>query len=264
MSCAACSARVQKAVEKVDGVESCSVNLLTNSMTVEGNVEPSIVVSAVEKAGYGASLVNSNIKKEKQERTVLSSQSKPNNTLLRLIVSTSILLILMYISMGHTMFGAPLPAFIASNPLGNGILQLLLSAAVMVVNQKFFINGVKGAIHLAPNMDTLVALGSTASFVYSAAILFIWAGGDNTSGHALLHELYFESAAMVPTLITLGKLLEEKAKGKTTNAIKELMSLAPMTATVIRDEKEIIVPIEQVAVGDIFWSAQGKISLLTE
>lgn len=254
MSCAACSARVQKAVDKLDGVESCSVNLLTNSMTVEGDASPTEVITAVEKAGYGARLISDDINTQASSTVIEESGFK--NTLVRLIFSALLLILLMYISMGYTMLGAPLPAFIASNPLGNGIIQLVLAAAVMVINQKFFINGVKGIIHLSPNMDTLVALGSAASFAYSTVILILWASVNNTDP-SVLHKLYFESAAMVPTLITLGKLLEEKAKGKTTNAIKELMALAPVTATVIRDGIESVIPVEQVRVDDVFLVRAG-------
>lgn len=253
MSCAACSSRVQRAVEKLDGVENCSVNLLTNTMSVEGNVDPSAVILAVEQAGYGASIASDANKNSQSKSGTFDDRSfEAKHILLRLISSAAILLILMYISMGHTMFNAPLPAFLASYPIRNGIIQMLLAASVMVINQKFFINGTKGIFHLAPNMDTLVALGSSAAFLYSAVILIINSNGDGITDHSILHSIYFESAAMVPTLITLGKLLEEKAKGKTTNAIKSLMAMAPVTATVIRNNTETVIPIEQVRVGDVF------------
>ena len=249
MTCAACSSRVQKAVEGVEGVSSCSVNLLTNSMIVEGTVPSEKIISAVKKAGYEASLPNP--KATGTEKTV--SEPKDNSLLIRLISSLIFLSILMYISMGHVMWGAPLPSFFSHNPIGVGILELLLTVIIMVINQSFFIKGFKGIIHFSPNMDTLVSLGSAAAFLYSAVLLFSMTEmSDSNSLHEALHGLYFESAAMVLTLITLGKLLESRAKGKTTNAIKQLIELTPKVANLIRDGEEISVPVSDVFVGDIF------------
>ncbi len=251
MSCAACSARVEKAVSSLDGVKSCSVNLLTNSMGVEGSATPDEIIAAVTAAGYGASVKDGSEKASasSKESDVISNKKEINGIRNRLIASSVFLVALMYVSMGHVMWGFPLPHFLASNPLAIGLVQMILSAAIMVINQKFFINGVRGLIHLAPNMDTLVSLGSIAAFGYSTVILFIMTS-DNS--HAHLHELYFESAAMVLTLITLGKMLEAIAKGKTTSALKGLMDMAPKTAVIERDGKEITVPVENVRVGDIF------------
>ena len=251
MSCAACSARVEKAVSSLDGVKSCSVNLLTSSMGVEGNATPDEIIAAVVAAGYGASLKEgrSEPSVSKKESDILSNKKEINGIRGRLIASSVFLVVLMYFSMGHVMWGFPLPHFIASNPLAIGLIQMILSATVMIINQKFFINGFKGVLHLAPNMDTLVSLGSAAAFGYSAVILFIMTS-DNT--HAHLHELYFESAAMVLTLITLGKMLEAMAKGRTTGALKGLMDMAPKTAVVVKDGKDVTVPVESLRVGDIF------------
>ena len=250
MSCAACSARVEKAVSALEGVESCSVNLLTNSMTVEGTVDSSDVIKAVCAAGYGASEVVSKVR------------AKSPALKKRLCASTVILIVLMYISMGHTMWGFPLPSFLAENPVNLGLCQMLLTITVMIINQKFFINGVKGLIHKAPNMDTLVAMGSFASFGYSVYAVFAMSEAQMAGEHALamsyLHELYFESAAMILTLITVGKMLEAAAKGKTTSAIESLMKLAPKTATVLRNGKEIEVSIEEVQEGDVFLIRPGE------
>lgn len=262
MSCAACSARVEKAVSGVKGVESCSVNLLTNSMGVEGTAPDSDIIKAVKKAGYGASVKGgaadskSAVEEDSLENTETSSMVK------RLVSSLIFLMILMYISMGHTMWGFPLPKFMSGNHIMMGLTQLLLSAIVMIINQKFFISGFKGLINRAPNMDTLVALGSGASFAYSTWALFAMTDaqlkGDADAVMGYMHEFYFESAAMILTLITVGKLLESVSKGKTTNAIKGLMKLAPKTAVVIRDGKEETVPISSVKKGDIFVVKPGE------
>ena len=258
MTCAACSARVEKAVSEVDGVTSCTVNLLTNSMQVEGEAKSNAIINAVEKAGYGASLVGD---RKKSEKTELKDTETPLLKA-RLGVSIGLLILLMYLSMGYTMWGFPLPNFLNKNPMLVGLCQLLLSGAIMIVNQKFFINGVKGLLHRAPNMDTLVALGSFASFGYSVYELFLMSNaqmaGDHTLAHAHLHELYFESAGMILTLITVGKMLESRAKGKTTSALEGLMKLAPKTATVVRDEKELTVAIEDVRTGDVFLVKPGE------
>ena len=249
MSCAACSARVQKTVESVDGVKSCSVNLLTNSMIVEGDASADMVISAVEKAGYSAMI--SNTKKPDREKTVM--EKKDDSLLLRLIFSFIFLFSLMYISMGHVMWNAPLPLFLSHSPINLGILELLLAAVIMVINQSFFIRGFKGLIHLSPNMDTLVSIGSASAFLYSVAMIFLMSSAhDSDTMHKVLHGLYFESAAMVLTLITLGKWLESLAKGKTTNAIKSLIALAPKTANVIRSGKELTISVEDVRIGDVF------------
>ena len=253
MSCAACSARVEKAVKEVDGVTSCSVNLLTNSMGVEGTAKEQDIIAAVQKAGYGASKKGK--EKKSADEDALADKETPV-LLKRLIASLAFLAILMYISMGHTMWGFPLPAFLESNPIAIGIIQLLLSAIVMVINQKFFINGVKGLLHRSPNMDTLVSLGSAASFGYSVYALFAMTASTDPSHY--LHEFYFESAAMILALITLGKMLEARSKGKTTNALKSLMKLAPKTATVIRNGKEITVEIEEVRKDDEFVVRPGE------
>lgn len=254
MSCAACSARVEKAVKSVDGVTSCSVSLLTNSMGVEGTAKESDIIAAVEKAGYGAS------KKDKEKKTSQSEDAltdKETPVLVkRLIASLFFLIILMYISMGHTMWGFPLPSFFENNPIAVGIAQLLLSAIVMIINQKFFINGVKGLIHRSPNMDTLVAMGSAASFGYSVYALLAMTA-SKTPAH-YLHELYFESAAMILALITLGKMLEARSKGKTTNALRSLMKLSPKTAVVIKGGVETTVGIEEVGKNDLFVVRPGE------
>ena len=250
MSCAACSARVEKAVSGVDGVKSCAVNLLTNSMTVEGDVPESEIIKAVENAGYGASADNGKAPEKKEE----SDNTETKKIILRLTFSVIFLAALMYISMGR-MIGLPLPSALENNHLANALTQMLLSLAVMVINQKFFISGFKGIIKGAPNMDTLVSLGSLAAFGYSTAMVYKITVSHS---HSLLHGLYFESAAMILTLITVGKLLEARAKGKTTSALQGLMSLSPETATVIKDGKEITVPIASLKVGDIFTVRPGQ------
>ena len=261
MSCAACSARVEKAVSGVEGVTACSVNLLTHSMGVEGTADTAAVVAAVEAAGYGASL------KGEEKSAVAGGDDEIRDTETpalkrRLIASRGFLTVLMYVSMGHTMWGWPLPPFFEGNPLATGLLQLLLSAAVIVINQRFFISGLRGVLHGAPNMDTLVALGSGAAFGYSAVVLFLMADalarGDVMAATHYGHGLYFESAAMIVALITVGKMLEARSKGKTTNALRELMRLAPKTATVVRDGKEVTVPVEQVRRGDVFLVRPGE------
>ena len=253
MSCAACSARVEKAVSKLDGVTSCSVSLLTNSMGVEGSASEQEIIRAVENAGYSAS-VKGKVKKTAPTDDALKDTESPK-ILKRLIASLIFLTALMYLSMGQ-MIGLPLPPFFEGNPIAHGLAQLLLAAIVMVINQRFFISGFKGLIHRAPNMDTLVALGSGTSFVYSTVVLFLMTDaqiiGDTTALHSYHHGLYFESAAMILTLITVGKLLEAKSKGRTTNALKSLMSLSPKTAVIMRGGEETEVEIDSVSVGDIF------------
>lgn len=253
MSCAACSARVEKAVASVKGVTSCSVSLLTNSMGVDGTAAPDEIIAAVEAAGYGAS------KKGAENSAVHSDPLKDTQTPMlrnRLIASLCFLAALMYVSMGHTMWGFPLPAFFENDPVAVGILQMLLSAIVMVINQRFFINGFKGAVHGAPNMDTLVSLGSTSSFLYSTYALFMMTA--SVEPHRYLHEFYFESAAMIVTLITVGKMLESYSKGRTTDALKSLIAMKPQTAVIEKDGKEITVPIESVKKGDIFVVRPGE------
>lgn len=264
MSCAACAARVEKAVLGVEGVTSCSVSLLTNSMGVEGTAEQEKILEAVQKAGYKA---------EPKRRTETQNVPSPSNSDLlkdnetpflkkRLFASLGFLLVLMYVSMGHMMWSWPLPPFLENNHVAVGLLQLLLTVAIMVINQRFFISGFKSLWHRAPNMDTLVALGATAAFGYSTFALFAMTDaqikGNAEAVMSYMHEFYFESAAMILTLITLGKMLEAHSKGKTTNALKGLMSLAPKTAMLLRDGKELSVPIEQVAKGDIFVVRPGE------
>ena len=257
MSCAACSARVEKAVSKVSGVTSCSVNLLTNSMSVEGSAADSDIIKAVKNAGYGASSIKN---KEKAEDTSTESPIRPMRT--RFITSLVFLLILMYFSMGHMMWSFPLPKFYDGNHIAMGLTQLLLTVIIMVINQKFFISGYKSLIHGAPNMDTLVALGATAAFGYSTFALFAMTKAQVAGNMELVEkymmEFYFESAAMILTLITLGKMLEAYSKGKTTDALKGLMELAPKSANVIRDGKEVNVPVEEVIKGDIFIVRPGE------
>lgn len=257
MSCAACSARVEKAVSKVSGVTSCSVNLLTNSMSVEGSAADSDIIKAVKNAGYGASSIKN---KEKAEDTSTESPIRPMRT--RFITSLVFLLILMYFSMGHMMWSFPLPKFYDGNHIAMGLTQLLLTVIIMVINQKFFISGYKSLIHGAPNMDTLVALGATAAFGYSTFALFAMTkaqvAGDMELVEKYMMEFYFESAAMILTLITLGKMLEAYSKGKTTEALKGLMELAPKSANIIRDGKEVNVPVEEVVKGDIFIVRPGE------
>ena len=255
MSCAACSSRVEKAVSALDGVEHCSVNLLTGSMGVEGNATPDEVISAVISAGYGARLkdVNQKAAVSENENDILSNKNEIRAIRNRLIASSVFLVALMYISMGHIMWGLPLPHFLASNQIALALIQMIAAAAVMIINKNFFLNGFKGLLRRSPNMDTLVSLGSLAAFGYSTVILFLMTKPqEHTMPHSYLHELYFESAAMVLTLITLGKMLEAIAKGKTTNAIKGLMALTPKTAVIVKDGKEITVPAQDVRVGDIF------------
>ncbi len=256
MSCAACSSRVEKAVSALEGVTACSVSLLTNSMGVEGTATEAEIVAAVEKAGYGASKKGAE-KKSSADEDALADRETPVLKR-RLISSLAFLLLLMYISMGHVMWGWPLPEFLSSNPIAIGLFQLLLSAIVMVINQKFFINGFTGLLHKAPNMDTLVALGSGASFVYSTYALFAMTGAEESMRGHYLHEFYFESAAMILALITVGKMLEARSKGKTTDALKSLMKLAPQTACVLRGGTEQQLPIEQLKKGDIFIVRPGE------
>lgn len=264
MSCAACSARVEKAVKKVPGVTSCSVSLLTNSMGVEGTASPAAILSAVQEAGYGASPKNSSASKASDASTDLDALADHETPKLkrRLIASLGFLLVLMYFSMGHMMWGWPLPHWFDGNHVAMGLVQLLLAGIVMVINQKFFINGFKGLIHGAPNMDTLVALGSMASFVWSTYALFAMTraqvdGSDALVMHYMM-EFYFESAAMILTLITVGKMLEARSKGKTTDALKSLMKLAPKTATLVRDGAEVTVAIADVQKGDVFVVRPGE------
>ena len=271
MSCAACSSRVEKAVSKVDGVTSCSVSLLTNSMGVDGSASDRAVIEAVEAAGYGAAVKGHGNDQKGAVAGSLESMESAKDALIdretpklrkRLIASVIFLIVLMYFSMGHMMWDWPLPSFFVGNHVAMGLLQLLLTIAVMVINQKFFVSGFKGLIHGAPNMDTLVALGSAASFGYSVYVLFAMTDaqvkGDMDAVMSYMHEFYFESAAMILTLITVGKMLESHSKGKTTDALKSLMKLAPKTATLIRDEKEVIVSIDDVKSGDIFVVRPGE------
>lgn len=260
MSCAACSARVEKAVSNVEGVTSCSVSLLTNSMGVEGTASEQAVIKAVEDAGYGASIKGAE-KTKSQNEDALEDKETPVLKR-RLIASLGFLAVLMYFSMGHMMWNWPVPAFFEHNHVAQGILQMLLAGIVMVINQKFFINGFKGLLHKAPNMDTLVAMGSMASFVYSTYALFMLSEAQrigNVAGiHEWMHEFYFESAAMILALITVGKMLEARSKGKTTDALKGLMKLAPKTAVILVNGKETTVAIEQVKKGDVFVVKPGE------
>ena len=270
MSCAACSARVEKAVAKVPGVTACSVSLLTNSMGVEGSADPAAVIAAVEVAGYGAATKNgkqqdgkegaNGIAKNKEEELLKDRETPALKR--RLIASLGFLVVLMYFSMGHMMWGWPVPKILAENHVAMGLLQMLLTIAVMIVNQKFFVSGFKGLWHLAPNMDTLVALGSGASFVYSTYALFAMTEaqlrGDMEQVMGYMHEFYFESAAMILALITVGKMLEARSKGKTTDALKGLMRLAPKHAVVLRNGTEETVSIEQVKKGDVFLVRPGE------
>ena len=260
MSCAACSSRVEKAVSKVEGVQSCSVSLLTNSMGVEGSASDESIIAAVEKVGYGASVAGAE-KKQSAETDKLKDKDTPV-LMHRLIASVGFLAVLMYISMGHMMWGWPLPAFFADNHIAMGLAQLLLCVIIMVINQKFFISGFKGLIHRSPNMDTLVALGSGASFVYSVYALFAMTDaqvkGNTELVMSYMHEFYFESAAMILTLITVGKMLEAHSKGKTTNALKALLNLAPKKATLLIDGKETEVTVDKVKKGDVFVVRPGE------
>lgn len=273
MNCAACAARIEKSVSKIQGVNSCSVSLLTNSLAVEGTASSQEIIDAVKNAGYGASekiakaaknssRPNSNSADSISEQEDSLSDKETPRLKKRLFSSLAFLLLLMYISMGHAMWGWPLPPFFAQNHLAMGLAQLLLAAIVLVINQKFFISGFKSLFHAAPNMDTLVALGSAASFLYSTAMLFVMTDaqtkGDAARVMQCMHEFYFEGAAMILTLITLGKMLEAHSKGKTTNALKSLIRLVPKTANVIRDGKEITIPIEQISLSEIFVVRPGE------
>ena len=261
MSCAACSARVEKAVSAVPGVEACSVNLLTNSMGVEGTADARSIIAAVEAAGYGASEKGSEKSNASAQEDALVDRETPVLKR-RLLASLGFLLLLMYISMGHTMWGWPLPAFLKDNHVAMGLAQLLLAVIVMVINQKFFVSGFRGLLHRAPNMDTLVALGSGASFVYSTYALFRMTQaqieGGSDAAMVWMHEFYFESAAMILTLITVGKMLEARSKGRTTDALKGLMKIAPKTATLVVNGQEKTVPIETVKKGDVFVVRPGE------
>ena len=262
MSCAACSARVEKAVSAVPGVTSCSVSLLTNSMGVEGTASAEAVVSAVQAAGYGASLKGASCAPTAAAQEDALADRETPALKRRLIASLGFLLALMYVSMGHMMWGWPLPACLEGNHVAMGLIQMLLTIAVMVINQKFFINGFRSLLHGAPNMDTLVALGAAASFGYSTYALFAMTGaqvrGDAAAVMQYMHEFYFESAAMILALITVGKMLEARSKGKTTDALRSLMKLAPQTATLVRGGQEITVPIAQVRRGDVFVVRPGE------
>ena len=266
MSCAACSARVEKAVSAVEGVDRCAVSLLTNSMGVEGPAKPEDIIAAVHKAGYEARLKSeAGVKTGKDYSASHTDEEPDKETALlkkRLIASLALLILLMYVSMGHMMWGWPLPGLAENNHVAVGLLQLLITAAVMTINQKFFISGFKSLINRAPNMDALVALGSTAAFLYSTFALFAMTAaqsdGNTKAAMSLMDEFYFESAAMILTLITLGKMLEARSKGKTTDALKSLMKLAPKTATVIRSGAEIQLPLGQVVKGDVFVVKPGE------
>ena len=254
MSCAACSARVEKAVQGVPGVTDCSVSLLTHSMGVEGTADPAAVVAAVEAAGYGARLKGGGAAPAREEDALRDRETPALRR--RLFTSLGFWLLLMYVSMGHTMWGWPLPAFFGDNPMAIGLLELLLTGAVMVIDRQFFVSGFRSLWHRAPNMDALVALGSAAAFVYSTAALFAMTAAGEAAGH-YLHELYYESAATILTLITLGKLLEARSKGKTTSALRGLMDLAPRTAAVEREGVEVTLPVAEVRRGDIFLLRPG-------
>ena len=263
MSCAACSARVEKAVSKVPGVTSCAVSLLTNSMGVEGSASSAAIISAVQEAGYGASLKGAgNAASSASEAEAQLEDHETPKLKWRLIWSLGFLIVLMYFSMGHMMWGWPLPAFYDGNHVAMGLTQLLLTVIIMVINQRFFISGYKSLWHRAPNMDTLVALGATAAFVYSTYALFAMTDaqvkGDSAAVMDYMMDFYFESAAMILTLITVGKMLEARSKGKTTDALKGLMKLAPKTATVIRDGAEAVIPVEQVRKDDVFAVRPGE------
>lgn len=261
MSCAACSARVEKAVSKVDGVTSCSVSLLTNSMGVEGTASPEAIIDAVRKAGYGASRKGSSDEAAAPDSDALADHETPVLKR-RLIASVGFLAVLMYISMGHMMWGFPLPSFFNGNHVAMGLVQMLLTIIIMVINRKFFVSGFQSLLHRAPNMDTLVALGSGAAFVYSTYALFAMTDaqvkGDMDAVMGYMHEFYFESAAMILTLITVGKMLEAHSKGKTTNALKGLMNLSPKTAVLLRNGEEVTVPVEQVHRGEQFVVRPGE------
>ena len=256
MSCAACQTRVEKAVSAVPGVKSCTVSLLTNSMGVEGDASPDEIIRAVEAAGYGASAKNSGKKVAQQNPADSLKDTETPKMKKRLFASVILLIPLMYVSMGHMMWNWPIPPFLSGNHVAMGLYELLISALIMVINQKFFINGFKGLIHRSPNMDTLIALGATAAFGYSVFALFAMSGAvmqaDKDQIIYYMNQFYFESAATILTLITVGKMLEAKSKGKTTNALKALMNLAPESAVLLVDGKEVSVPVEEVKVGDLF------------
>ena len=263
MSCAACSARVEKAVSKVPGVTSCSVSLLTNSMAVEGTADEAAIVAAVTEAGYGAKRKAAEPSAARPSEALEALEDRETPKLKRrLIASVGFLLVLVYLSMGHMMWGWPLPGFLAGNHVAMGLTEMLLTIIIMVINQRFFLSGFRSLLHRAPNMDTLVALGSTAAFGYSTYALFAMTAaqlhGDAELVMHYMDEFYFESAAMILTLITVGKMLEARSKGKTTDALKSLMKLAPKTATVVRSGKETLVPIGQVRTGDIFVVRPGE------
>ena len=262
MSCAACSTRVEKSVSKVNGVTSCSVSLLTNSMGVEGTASSEDIIKAVQEAGYGASIKGTESEKSKISQSDMFKDRETPLLKKRLFSSLIFLVVLMYFSMGHCMWGWPVPSFFEGNYIAQGILQLILTATVMVINQKFFISGFKGLIHRSPNMDTLVAMGSGASFIYSVYVLFAMTNAQLKGNFDMvadyMHEFYFESSAMILTLITVGKMLEARSKGKTTDALKNLMNLAPKNAVIIKDGQEVSVPIEQVKKGDIFVVRPGE------
>ena len=264
MSCAACSSRVEKAVSKVAGVNACSVSLLTNAMGVEGTAKPEDIIKAVEEAGYGAMPKNNAVHKnalDASQEDLLADKETPVLKQ-RLIYSLGFLIVLMYLSMGHMMWGFPVPSILEGNHIAMGLIQLLLTISVMVINQKFFISGFKSLFHKSPNMDTLVALGSTAAFVYSAYALFAMTdaqlNGDMQAVMDYMHEFYFESAAMILTLITVGKMLEARSKGRTTDALKGLMRISPKTAVVVQDGSERTVGIEEVVKGDVFVVRPGE------
>ena len=259
MSCAACQARVEKAVGEVPGVTSCSVSLLTNSMGVEGDASEDEIIRAVENAGYGASAKGSNTASKTDIRAEKDALEDKETPILkkRLITSLVFLLILMYFSMGHMMLNLPLPKFFEGNHIAIGMVQMMLSAIIMFIDRKFFISGGKSLMHGAPNMDTLIAMGSGAAFIYSTIMLFAMTA-DGADMHALMKEFYFESAAMILTLITVGKMLESYSKGKTTNALKSLIKLSPDTANVIREGQEITINTEEIVAGDIFVIRPGE------
>ncbi len=262
MSCAACVARVERAVRSVEGVSGCEVNLLLGSMTVDGEAETESIISAVKAGGYEAIPQGENFKKASEDEADGETIRQKKNILRRLIPSAVLLLILMYISMGHIMWGFPMPEFLSSNPISLAILQLIISGLIMVINKEFFVNGARGAVHFAPNMDTLVALGSFASFAYSVYVIFLMSAdmlnADISSAYHRLHGLYFESAAMILVLISVGKFLEALAKGKTTSAIRSLMDLTPKMALVIREGKEVLIPAEEIGVSDVFVVKRGE------
>ena len=265
MSCAACQARVEKAVSKVPGVTSCAVSLLTNSMGVEGTASSAAIIKAVEDAGYGATVRHAKARRTVTDAGGMEDLLKDRETPVlkkRLIWSVGFLLVLMYFSMGHMMWGWPLPAFFEGNHVAMGLVQMILAAIVMLINQRFFVSGFKAVLHKAPNMDTLVAMGSGVSFLWSVYVLFAMtraaADGNSEAVMTYMMDFYFESAATILTLITVGKMLEARSKGRTTDALKGLMRLAPKTATVVKDGVETVLPIEQVKTGDVFVVRPGE------